>query len=140
MKLKKMKINCAVIDKSIYCLRPITFPTVTIDQLASDIANATSLSKPDVLSALQSMADMLTARLSAGHICDLGDLGILRVGIKAYAKEEGEGTVNIRKDLKYLRYIFTPREELKNAKKTMTFDVTEITNYADDEGNNIIAE
>ena len=140
MKLKKVKVRCAAADRELFILRPVTFPKVTVEQLAGDIANATSLTKPDVLSALQSMADMLTARLSAGHIFDLGDLGILRVGIKAYAKEEGEGTVNIRKDLKYLRYIFTPREELKNAKKTMTFDVTEITNYADDEGNNIIAE
>ena len=58
-------------DKNVFFLRPITFPTVTIDQLAADISNATSLTKSDVLNCLQSMSDYLSTHILAGNICDL---------------------------------------------------------------------
>ena len=138
MKLKSVKVRCAVMDKDIYVLRPITFPKVTIEQLAADIANATSLTKADVTNALQCMADFLSTRLTAGSICDLGDLGILRVIIRAKAVENGG--YDMKQMLKYLRYKFTPRQELKDVVRAMPLEKTAITNFAGDDGENVVSE
>ena len=138
MKLKKVKVRCAAADRELFILRPVTFPKVTVEQLAGDIANATSLTKADVTNALQCMADFLSTRLTAGSICDLGDLGILRVIIRAKAVENGG--YDMKQMLKYLRYKFTPRQELKDVVRAMPFEKTAITNFAGDDGENVVSE
>lgn len=138
MKLKVMRIHSAVMDKNVFLLRPITFPTVTIDQLATDISNATSLTKSDVLNCLQSMSDYLSTHILAGNICDLGDFGIIKVNIKAKAIENG--SYDIRKLLKYLHYQFTARTEIKDVLKTMPLQITEVSNWYNGEDGNVVTE
>ena len=119
MKLKKVKVRCAAADRELFILRPVTFPKVTVEQLAGDIANATSLTKSDVLSALHCMGELMSERLANGAICDLGELGILRIILRARAQNVDGGKYDIRNNLKYLRYQFTPRGELKDVKKAI---------------------
>lgn len=50
------------------------------------------------------------------------------------------GKYDIRNNLKYLRYQFTPRGELKDVKKAMPFAYTEITNFSNGDAENVVAE
>ena len=140
MKLKKVKVRCVAADRELFILRPVTFPKVTVEQLAGDIANATSLTKSDVLSALHCMGELMSERLANGAICDLGELGILRIILRARAQNVEGGKYDIRNNLKYLRYQFTPRQELKDVVRAMPFEKTAITNFAGDDGENVVSE
>lgn len=138
MKLKIMNVLSGLTGKRQYMLRPITFPTVDIEQISSDISNATSLTKSDVQNCLHSMADFLSQRILSGNICDVGDLGIIKVTIKAKAVESG--SFDMKSQLKYLHYRFTPRTDIKDALKTMSLEVTDVTNFYDGESANVVTE
>lgn len=95
---------------------------VDIRSLADEIAQRTSLSRPDVLATLEALVLAIPQHTERGYIVRLGELGSLRLSLKAVGSptEAEVSTENI----KGVKYIFSPGPELKEALKTLTFTKT----------------
>jgi predicted histone-like DNA-binding protein len=59
---------------------------VTLDKIALEISNATTVSYPDVLAALKAFEIQVSAHITNGEAVKLGILGMFAPGIQATAK------------------------------------------------------
>ena len=92
---------------------------IDIRTLADEIAQGTSLSRPDVLAALEALVLAIPKHIAEGHIVRLGELGSLRLSLQA---EGSDAPVEVStKNIKGAKYIFRPGSELKESLNTLSF-------------------
>jgi predicted histone-like DNA-binding protein len=92
---------------------------VDIRRLADEIAQGTSLSRPDVLATLEALVLVIPKHMAEGYIVRLGELGSLRLSLQAEGSDTPE-EVNA-KNIKGAKYIFRPGPELKDSLDTLSF-------------------
>lgn len=103
---------------------------VDIETLAKDIAESSSLTKADLLSAVQSIFDNITRYLTLGFKVRLGDLGVFRIGIKGKGQETAaEVTVN---DIVSTKISFLADSAFKKKLKDLTFTKMNSATLSDD--------
>lgn len=106
--------------------KPKYYPSVvsngeyTIKQLAKRVAEMSSFAEGDVLGILQTILQAIPEALSDGKIVRLGDLGSLRISIKAEGiEDEKKVTIN---QIKSTSVIFSPGKDLKAAVSRVQFE------------------
>lgn len=93
---------------------------LSIKQLARRVAEMSSFSEGDVLGLLPTILQAIPEALADGKIVRLGDLGSLRITIKAEGIED-EKKVSVNQ-IKSTGVIFTPGKDLKTAISTVKFE------------------
>ena len=120
MLYKLKKIRVAMADKNMVVARPFYTGRHTLEQLASDIAYASTLSKGDVTAVLSAFSKVASTYLENGHPVSLGRMGVLRPSVKCKAVEEQE---QVSADfIERVKIIFSPSNEMKDALKTMPLE------------------
>ncbi|GMO70170.1 MAG: hypothetical protein Ta2A_18710 [Treponemataceae bacterium] len=92
---------------------PVYAGTRTLEDVASEITERSSLTHGDVLSTLRNTMEVIPKFLKMGYIVDLGDLGRFRL----IPSSEGVATQNdfdVHK-IKRLRMFFSPGKSIKKA-------------------------
>lgn len=94
-----------------FYLRPVSSGEKTLDELASQISHASSLTEADIYAVLQSLVREIPRALSDGYIVRLGDLGSFRLSVNSEGSDTKERVsgANVRKR----RLIFTPAQRMK---------------------------
>lgn len=105
-KAKQMKIN-----GKWYPVAVITDRTAEIDEVAEQIAEASTVAKADVLAVLSSLPSVMSRIMNAGRSVHLPDLGHFRYTIAA--KPGGKDTAKevTASDIKHARIRFTPESD-----------------------------
>ena len=113
-KPKKMKINGKWYPVAVLTDRP-----AEIDEVASQIAEASTVAKADVLAVLSSLPSVMSRLMNAGRSVHLQDLGHFRY--TAAAKAGGKDTAEevTASDIKHARVRFTP-ESTRSSGGSMT--------------------
>lgn len=117
-KLKKVRVACA--DKEMVVAYPYYTGRYTMEQLASDIAYASSLTKGDVMSVLTAFSRVASSYLENGHPVSLGRLGTLRPSIKCRSSDTKEALS--AELVQRVKAIYYPSNEMKEALKTMPLE------------------
>lgn len=66
-----------------YYAHTIKYQKVTMDTIAKEIEQATTLSEADVVAAIKALAASIKQHLQDGHTVDLGELGKFAVAVKS---------------------------------------------------------
>lgn len=100
--------------------RQVNLGKVTLQQLAREIADITSLGRGDVESVLTHLSEIAIRYATMGYSVSLGDLGTLTPRLSAKAVPTGEkyGTDNIRK----VNVRYTPSLDMKERLRAVTFE------------------
>mgnify|MGYP002981021925 CR=1 FL=1 len=117
-KTKKVRVACA--DKEMVMAYPVYSGRYTTEQLATDIAYASSLTKGDVQAILSALSKIASQYIENGHPVSLGRLGTLRASIQYKASETVE-TLSAEKIVR-TRILFSPSNELRDILKTMPLE------------------
>ena len=94
--------------------------TVTLDALAKEVSHATSLSEPDVLSALKAFQIHIQAHIINGEGCALGDLGYIFPKIKSQAVPSADEVT--AETIMKVSARYYPSVKFKTALKSTTFE------------------
>lgn len=87
--------------------------------LAKEIAEITTVSKPDAIAVLESLLMIIPRHIERGEIVRLGELGSLRITINSEGCDTEE-EVNASK-IKQAKFRFTPGQELQETLKTLKY-------------------
>lgn len=90
---------------------PVNVGTLTLSEIASEIAGRSSLTQGDVENVLRNLLEQMPVFLRIGMSVKLGDFGIFRLSLSSEGKERPEefSGANIRN----IRILFTPSKTLK---------------------------
>lgn len=117
-KTKKIRVACA--DKNMLRIYPVYSGRYTAEQLATDVAYASSLTKGDLTAVLSALSKIASSYIENGCPVSLGRLGTIRASIKARASETPEGATPEK--IVRTRILFSPSNELRNLLKTMPLE------------------
>lgn len=100
--------------------RQVNLGKVTLQQLAKEIADITSLGRGDVESVLTHLSEIAIRYATMGYSVSLGDLGTLTPRLSAKAVPTGEHYTadNIRK----VNVRYTPSLDMKERLRAVTFE------------------
>lgn len=103
-----------------FYLRPVSSGEITLDELASQISHASSLTEADVYAVLQSLVREIPRALSDGYIVRLGNLGSFRVSVNSEGSHTREEVSE--KNVRKRRLIFTPGKQMKKELEKIRFE------------------
>lgn len=92
---------------------------VDIRMLAEDISKSCTLTPADIRAVIESLIDRMPFYLKNSNKIRLDGLGIFKLSFSSEGKEKSEDVT--AKDIKNLKVIFTPNNELRNALQDITF-------------------
>ncbi|MBE8722790.1 HU family DNA-binding protein [Sphingobacterium pedocola] len=100
--------------------RPISSGEKTLDDLAAEISQASSLTEADVYAVLQSLVREIPRAISDGYIVRLGNFGSFRMS----ANSTGSETSNkvSEENIYKRRLIFTAGKQMKKALEKIQFE------------------
>ena len=99
--------------------RPISSGEISLEDLAEDIAYASSINESDVMAVLYSLVRVVPRHIAQGFIVRLGGLGSFRLGASSLGSDTPEEVTaaNIQRP----RVIFQNGLRIKKALSTLTF-------------------
>lgn len=106
-----------------YYIVPVNAPTVSADELADEIAYATSLTRGDVRSALCSLVESIAGKLAGGHKVRIDELGLLEVRLTT-PKEDLQAEDKVAKKIRVRTIAFTPAPQLMRKLSHVSFQRT----------------
>ena len=117
-KTKKVRVACA--DKEMVMAYPVYSGRYTTEQLATDIAYASSLTKGDVQAILSALSKIASQYIENGHPVSLGRLGTIRASLCVRGSDTAdEATVEM---IKRVKILFAPSNELRAVLRTMPLE------------------
>lgn len=117
-KTKKIRVACA--DKEMVVAIPVYSGRYTTEQLATDIAYSSSLTKGDVVGILSALTKIASQYIENGHPVSLGRLGTIRASLCVRGSDTvDEATVEM---IKRVKILFAPSNELRAVLRTMPLE------------------
>ncbi|PRD54419.1 HU family DNA-binding protein [Sphingobacterium gobiense] len=112
----------AAAPKKFYA-RPVSSGEITLEDLASDISHASSVTESDVMAVLYSLVREIPRNISQGYIVRLGSLGSFRLGTGSIGSDTAEEVTaaNIHRK----RVLFQNGMRIKKAIADLTFRKSE---------------
>ena len=98
---------------------PVNAGSLTIKDLAKDIAGRSSLTRGDIENVLVNFLEELPTYLKIGMSVKLGEFGTMRLSIRSEGVEQGRKFDTSK--IKGAKIIFTPSSELKRNQEDVTF-------------------
>ena len=108
--------------QTVYYAYPIMQDKLVFDTLLKRIERETSLTTGDVKNVLSSMTHIICEALSEGRNVDLGELGGIRLVVASKMMDKKED-VTVAKALKDPKIIFTPKQAMKDAAKSVSMAI-----------------
>lgn len=94
-------------------------PTLSLEELAQDVADNTTVSETDAYAVLKALEKQIPKQLSRGFKVQLGDFGNFRLSISSNGSDMEEDITE--SSIKKARIIFYPGRYIKNALKTLDY-------------------
>lgn len=110
-------------DKTVYYHARAQYDGVTkLDDIAQMVEQISAISTGDVLSVLNTLGKIVAVELANGRIVDLGDLGRLRLSLRA----KGVATMEEvkRETIQSTRAIFVPGQAIRQRQQNLSFAYT----------------
>ena len=108
--------------QTVYYAHPKSQQKLTNKMLIERIVRETSLSEGDVKNALVSLSNVVCEALELGMSVDLAELGSIRVVVTSKMMDTPE-EVTVKNALKTPRVVFTPKEAMRNAAKSVELSI-----------------
>lgn len=110
-------------DKTVYYHARAQYDGVThLDDIAQMVEQISAISVGDVLSVLNTLGKIVAVELANGRIVDLGDLGRLRLSLRAKGVAKPE---EVRHEtIQATRAIFVPGQAIRLKQQTLSFAYT----------------
>jgi len=103
-----------------FYLRPVSSGEMTLDDLASEISHASSLTEADVHAVLQSLVRAIPRAIADGYIVRLGNLGSFRMSVNSSGSERREDVSE--KNIQKRRLIFYAGRQVKKELEKVKFE------------------
>ncbi|TJZ52501.1 DNA-binding protein [Sphingobacterium olei] len=103
--------------------RPVHAGEIVLEDLASDISHASSITEADVYAVLQSLVREIPRNISRGYIVRLGNLGSFRLGSNSAGNDARE-EVNAANIVR-TRLLFHPGKQVQTLMRNLTFKKNE---------------
>ena len=114
------RVNPADRTKKKFYASPSSSGRVTLNRVATDISQKSSLTKGDVQSVLTNLVEQLPKYLLDGQTIKLGDLGNLRFSFSSEGVEN-EADFNTNK-IKGMKTVFVAGKQIKDALREAKFE------------------